>query len=205
MKIVDELPDWFRDPETFWQKVSVGMGVVSLILLGITLEFRAEKVACEKQIQELTSLNDRQRKTIAQIGGELAQVKSSMSSIASRMDELLTASREQTELASALLSEATDDSEELQTTANESQPLQQADAGTSASNVGEMSHTLVADFNHDGIVDWADFDLFSKSWGQDGKLPVDLDHDREVTWKDFQIFAGEWMKTEPWYKGKGNG
>ncbi len=204
MKIINELPYWFRDPETFWQKVSVGLGVVSVVLLIISMEFRAEKVACVKHIQVLTALNNRQRKTISQIGGEQAEVKLSMSRISDRMDELLTASREQTELASALLSETTDNTE-MASGSTESHQSVQSDTGTHSDSGDQLSHTLVADFNRDGIVDWADFDLFSKSWGEDGELPVDLDHDREVTWKDFQIFAGEWMKTETWYKSKQNG
>jgi|WetSurMetagenome_2_1015567.scaffolds.fasta_scaffold253628_1 hypothetical protein len=61
------------------------------------------------------------------------------------------------------------------------------------------THTLSADLNGDGIVDWPDFDLFVQSWDKTGHLPTDFDRDGKVTWKDFEILAAQWMKKEAWY------
>jgi hypothetical protein len=203
MKMMFRLPDWLQDPEFFWQKVSIGLTAAVLLLAALCFQLRAERQACRQQVRELTALNDRQRTTIGQLGGELGQVRSAMSNMVTRMDELLSASKEQTELAAALLAEtpATETQEEPVIACVEAEPIQ-TDSGTEQTT---GTQTLTADFNGDGIVEWRDFEIFSQSWGKDGKLRVDMNDDREVTWKDFQIFAAEWMKTEVWYKDKRNG
>lgn len=60
--------------------------------------------------------------------------------------------------------------------------------------------TLTADLDGNGIVDWSDFELFSKDWGKTGVLAADLDQDYAVTMKDFNIFTDQWQKTEAWYE-----
>jgi hypothetical protein len=66
----------------------------------------------------------------------------------------------------------------------------------------ERQQSLACDLNHDGIVDWKDFDVFSKTWGSEGEHPSDFNHDSKVNEDDFNLLAGEWLQTESWYHGE---
>lgn len=179
------------DPDTLWQRISAGLALVVLVLIVLCLRQRTDRTGLELQVKELSRLNENQRKTIRQVGKELSQVRSSMSDMIGRLDQLLSASREQTQLVQALpkkVAETTD------------KTLVRTGDGSTQAVTHTVTQTLNADLNSDGIVDWKDFEIFSKYWDQDGSVPADLDQDKHVTWNDFQIFTSQWLKTENWYQ-----
>jgi hypothetical protein len=191
--------NWFTgpfDPETLWQKISAGLALLVLVLVVLCLRQRTDRAGLESQVKELSRLNASQRKTIRQVGQELSRVRSSMSDMIARMDQLLSVSREQTELVQALPQKVVETADKT---------LVHTGDGSTNTTVNTITRTLNADLNSDGIVEWKDFEIFSKYWGQDGSVPADLDQDNHVTWNDFQIFTSQWLKTENWYQEKQNG
>jgi len=177
------------DPETIWQKTSAVLALAVIVLLIQCLRLWADVSTYQSQVQKISELNDRQKKIIGkndrqlkEIGKDLEQVRTTMTDMIEKMDKLITAPKTQPGFAAAT-SEST---------------------ATSAADVAVSNHTLAADFNEDGIVDWADFEIFTRSWGKSGASPSDLNQDNQVDWKDFQVFAGQWMKTESWFRGTSN-
>jgi hypothetical protein len=193
---------WFAgpfDPETFWQKVSIGLVLVMLVLVVMCQRLRTERSGLETQVKELSSLNATQRKTIRQIGQELSQVRSSMSDMIGRMDQLLSDSKEQKEMVAALPEKVVETADKTLIHSAEN------NVSAPAITVNTITRTLNADLNRDGIVDWKDFEIFSQYWNADGQVPADLDKDNHVSWQDFQIFTSQWLMTETWYQGPKNG
>jgi len=65
-------------------------------------------------------------------------------------------------------------------------------------------HTLAADLDLDGVVNWTDFTRFASRWlwtGPPGQEAADLNGDGAVDWADFALFATEWLRQERWYDG----
>lgn len=59
--------------------------------------------------------------------------------------------------------------------------------------------TNAADFNNDGIVDFADAFVYSQYWLENvGDLPADFVDDDFIDFADFAEFADEWMWTAGW-------
>ncbi len=162
MKEKIKVPLWLTDPESFWPRVSAGLGLLAGILLVISLRLQSENTQNQIEIKKLSELNDRQRTVISQIGTTLDQVAAKLDKIAEDQKSI----------------------QEAATVAAQETPI----------------HTLSADLNGDGIVDWNDFDIFAQSWDKTGHPTSDFDRDGKVTWNDFQILATQWMKKEAWYQ-----
>jgi parallel beta-helix repeat protein len=59
--------------------------------------------------------------------------------------------------------------------------------------------TNIADFNGDGIVDFADFFVYSQYWLTEVEnLPADLVDDGFIDFADFAAFAENWLRTASW-------
>jgi hypothetical protein len=165
------------DPEGYWKRIAVGLGVLAAILVMMCIGLVGERARYETNLARLSELNDRQRKTIQNQGTIISQINQGLSQVLTKLDRL---EEEQKDLPNKIITV----------------PERQEEAIN-------PPHTLCADLNGDGIVDWADFEIFSSYWEKIGQAPADFDRDNCVSWKDFQVFSSQWMKMETWCPSKG--
>ncbi len=70
--------------------------------------------------------------------------------------------------------------------------------GTPEASMSASEYGNIADLNHDGMVNFADFTLFCNSWPLEQVLLAgDLDRNGVVDYNDLAIFIEQWLEVEP--------
>jgi len=74
--------------------------------------------------------------------------------------------------------------------------------GMGDASYGDPNKASLSDLDNNGIVNWADFDIFASFWLDEGEdIPADLNRDQVVNWADHAIFAEDWLWQADWYEG----
>jgi len=219
-----------QNGERLWRIVALSAWALSAGLGGLALKYHNQASGQQELVRSLEQTADQQRRMIARMSGRISELTDSLDRLSMRLSDVAEATEKTANVLSAAAQSAPAEPSEARENdkARDQQirrpsawadqhdqyafdywqlPPQQPGAtrpsGESKEVGGETptrTHTLLADFNRDGIVDWQDFRIFAGYWGTEGDVPANLKRTGKVDWDDFLIFASEWMKTEPWYR-----
>jgi len=207
--VSQEVRRWLEDPDRFWQRVAlISVALTVLFAVGAGRLYLSNR-QWRAQVDQLAGLNDGQRERIAHLGRQLTEMREQMATLAESLDKLALAGTNDQRLNEPLQNTAPPDPASNTTEVPppevpSAEPLE-AYGDQSAQAETNQDHTLAADLNRDGIVDWGDFEIFADHWGQSGSSPADLCRDNKIDWEDFRVFAAQWLKTESWYRDDESG